>query len=140
MQVQLLQQFLHRQVIDILAVKMDQARIDYEALVKDVIFDQQGHFFFHHTASPQFLIESLLDEAAANLVDWLTVTQLETLVIAVELVVWALHDTLEVQLLQNFDEQLVLDGLSDLLAALHDLGPDQLWLVLLHLDKVLQAL
>ena len=113
---ELIQHLLHTQVILILAVEIDDACVDQEALLENVALDEHWHLFAAHLQASLLLMQSLFYQAAANLEDWLTVALLG--LVLKHSVLGSLKHELRVQLFQDFAKVIYLDGPSELLAAL----------------------
>ena len=107
---------MHTQIILILAVEIDDACVDQEAFLENVAFNEHWHLFAAHLQASLLFMQSLLDEAAANLEDWLTVALLR--LVLKHSVLWSLKHKLGVQFFQNLIKVIDLDELSELLAAL----------------------
>ena len=88
---------MHTQIILILAVEVDYARVDQEAFLENVTFDEHWHLFPTHLQASLLFMQSLFDQAAANLEDWLAVALLHFIV--KHFVLRSLKHELEVQLL-----------------------------------------
>ena len=92
---ELIQHLLHTEVILILAVEIDDACVDQEAFLENVALDEHWHLFAAHLQASFLLMQSLFNQAAANLEDWLTVALLR--LVLKHSVLWSLKHKLGVQ-------------------------------------------
>ena len=113
--VELEEHVLHAQLVHVFGVKVDDGRIDQEALLQGVVLHQVRQLLVRHLHSAQFFVKDRVQDAAVDFENGLAVPVQEVS----ELVIGSVYNSLVVQLFEEFIDQFSFDSLLDLYAPIY---------------------